>query len=85
MTGNVVFLGFAPAGTPEVSIARSGAALAAFVLGAVGGGRMARRMGAGPQRRWAGTAFGVEAGLFLAATLNGVRWGLRAHDAPRAE
>ena len=30
---------------------------------------MARRMGAGPQSRWAGSAFGVEAGLFLAATL----------------
>ena len=69
MTGNVVFLGFAASGTPGVSGARSAAALAAFLLGAAGGGRMARRMSEGPQHRWAGTAFGVEAGLFMAATL----------------
>lgn len=35
MTGNVVFLGFAAAGAAGLSIARSGAALAAFAAGAI--------------------------------------------------
>jgi len=40
MTGNVVFLGFALAGAPGVSIARCATALAAFVGGAALGGRL---------------------------------------------
>jgi uncharacterized membrane protein YoaK (UPF0700 family) len=67
MTGNVVFLGFAAAGAPGLSVARSGAALLAFLMGAVIGGRMALHMGSGPRYRWTGTAFGMEAALLLAA------------------
>jgi uncharacterized membrane protein YoaK (UPF0700 family) len=67
MTGNVVFLGFAAAGAEGLSVARSGAALFAFVLGAVVGGRMAVHMGSGPRHRWVGAAFGAEALLLLAA------------------
>ena len=44
MTGNVVFLGFAVAGAPGLSVARSGTAVAAFFMGAVIGGRMAWEM-----------------------------------------
>ena len=40
MTGNVVFLGFAMAKVPELSVARSGTALGAFVIGATLGGRL---------------------------------------------
>jgi uncharacterized membrane protein YoaK (UPF0700 family) len=69
MTGNVVFLGFAIAGAPGLSIARSGAALAAFVIGATIGGRLALRMGEGPSRRWASIGFAGEAMLLLAAAL----------------
>jgi uncharacterized membrane protein YoaK (UPF0700 family) len=43
MTGNVVFLGFALAGAPGLSAAASLAALGAFLLGAVAGGRIAAR------------------------------------------
>lgn len=43
MTGNVVFLGFALAGAPGLSAAASLTALAAFLLGAVAGGRIATR------------------------------------------
>src|SRR2546428_7484271 len=43
MTGNVVFLGFALARVPGFSLVRSLAALAAFLAGAVIGGRLALR------------------------------------------
>jgi uncharacterized membrane protein YoaK (UPF0700 family) len=41
MTGNVVFLGFALVGAPGFSIAASLAAMAAFAVGALLGGRLA--------------------------------------------
>ncbi|HEY5258415.1 MAG TPA: YoaK family protein [Candidatus Baltobacteraceae bacterium] len=43
MTGNVVFLGFAIAGAPGISISGSLIALAAFLCGAVLGGRLGLR------------------------------------------
>lgn len=43
MTGNVVLLGFALAGTPGFSIAASLAAMAAFAVGALIGGRLSAR------------------------------------------
>src|SRR2546427_719596 len=66
MTGNVVFLGFAASGAAGLSVTRSGTAVAAFLLGAVIGGRMAARTG-GDRRGWTGVAFAVEAALFLVA------------------
>ncbi len=68
MTGNVVFLGFAVAGVPGLSIGRSGAALGAFLIGAMIGGQMAARLSAGHRRFWISLAFAIEAGLLLAAT-----------------
>src|SRR5689334_21584427 len=44
MTGNVLFLGFAPAGAPDFSIADSVVAVVAFGLGALVGGRLAARL-----------------------------------------
>jgi uncharacterized membrane protein YoaK (UPF0700 family) len=66
MTGNVALLGFAIASAQGLSVARSGTALGAFLVGAVLGGRMATGMSAGPRYRWTGVAFGTEAALFLA-------------------
>jgi uncharacterized membrane protein YoaK (UPF0700 family) len=43
MTGNVVFLGFALAGAPGFSITASLAALAAFAVGALAGGKLTAR------------------------------------------
>ena len=60
MTGNVVFLGFAAAGAPGLSVARSGAALAAFAAGAVLAGRM-------HADRRANIAFAAEAALLFAS------------------
>lgn len=77
MTGNVVFLGFAAVGVTGLSVARSLVSLAAFLLGALIGGRIATTYGDGPRRRWllpvaigegalllaaAGAAVGVDAG-----------------------
>ena len=64
MTGNVVFLGFALAGAPGLSAPASLVALAAFLLGAVGGGRIAARY-EGQKGRHLGnaTAFSVAAVL----------------------
>src|SRR5690349_23696194 len=44
MTGNVVFLAFAVAGAPGLSITRSLSALVAFLIGALIGGRAATRL-----------------------------------------
>jgi uncharacterized membrane protein YoaK (UPF0700 family) len=45
MTGNIVFLGFAIAGAQDFSIAASVTATAAFLLGALAGGRLGAREG----------------------------------------
>src|SRR5216684_2520797 len=63
MTGNVVFLGFAAAGAPGLSPARSGAALLAFVVGAAIGGRIGVPIGAGYVERPTSAALGLEAAL----------------------
>src|SRR2546428_10237842 len=55
MTGNVVFLGFALARVPGFSAARSLAALAAFLAGAVIGGRLGIRLDASTARAVAGS------------------------------
>src|SRR5258708_21279107 len=51
MTGNVVILAFATARVPGLSIARSLAALSAFLVGAIFGGRIAARAGSDSQIR----------------------------------
>jgi uncharacterized membrane protein YoaK (UPF0700 family) len=67
MTGNVVFLGFAAAGTPGLSLRASSAALLAFFLGAAIGGRIAKRIAPGAALRRASMGFAMEALLVLAA------------------
>jgi uncharacterized membrane protein YoaK (UPF0700 family) len=63
MTGNVVLLGVAIAGVPGLSVGRSGAALGAFLVGALIGGRLVAR--SDPRHRWASVGFGLEALLLL--------------------
>jgi uncharacterized membrane protein YoaK (UPF0700 family) len=67
MTGNIVFLGFAMVGTPGFSIPRSLVALAAFLIGAVGGGCLGTGRFAPSRRRWLLTVAGVESALVLVA------------------
>jgi uncharacterized membrane protein YoaK (UPF0700 family) len=65
MTGNVVFLGFALGGARDVSIAGSLVAIAGFLLGAAGGGRLVRH----DARRALPWALAIEVALLLAAAV----------------
>ncbi len=68
MTGNIVFLGFALARVPDFSARRSLAALAAFLIGAVIGGRLGTRLGDSRQR-WLLSVAVIESSLLFAAAL----------------
>ena len=72
MTGNIVFLAFAAAHLPGLSIARSLTALLAFLVGAVLGGRITARASADSQVRFAAQAFLLEVAFLLAASLCGI-------------
>jgi len=67
MTGNVVFLGFAAAGTPGFKVAPYFAAIAAFMLGALIAGRVGKHHANLPLRRWLLVAASVEAVLLWIA------------------
>jgi uncharacterized membrane protein YoaK (UPF0700 family) len=71
MTGNVVFLGFAVADARQFSIPASLAAAAAFLLGALGGGRLGSSLGAHRGRLLA-LSIGIEAVAVAAALLASV-------------
>src|SRR5437879_7038309 len=68
MTGNIVFLGFALARVPEFSARRSLAALAAFLIGAVIGGRLGMRLDHSRQR-WLLRVAVIESSLLFTAAL----------------
>lgn len=69
MTGNIVLLGFAVGGTPGLSIPRSAVSLAAFLIGAVAGGRVAHSLAGRSRHRWLLMAGLGEAALLCAAAL----------------
>jgi uncharacterized membrane protein YoaK (UPF0700 family) len=79
MTGNLVLIGFAFAGTPGISISRSAVALIGFLSGAILGGRMA--FDESRMQRWADRAFMLEALLLgiAAATAAGLSAGAAAN------
>jgi uncharacterized membrane protein YoaK (UPF0700 family) len=81
MTGNVVLLGFALAGVESLSISRSLTALAAFLLGAMLGVRLARSMVPSMQR-WPAAAFACEAALLLMSATVAGSLGVGASAAP---
>jgi len=69
MTGNVVFLGFAAAGTPGFKVIPAVLALLSFMVGAWGAGHLARSHVERPLRRWLLWAALVEGGLLWIAAL----------------
>ncbi|MGN7999192.1 YoaK family protein [Sphingomonas sp. 22176] len=68
MTGNIVFLGFAAAGTPGFTIAPYIVALASFLVGALVAGKVGAHLAGQPLRRW----------LVLAAVTESVLFGVAA-------
>jgi uncharacterized membrane protein YoaK (UPF0700 family) len=64
MTGNIVFLGFAAAGTPGFTIAPYIVALASFLVGALVAGKVGSHLAGQPLRRWLVLAAVTEAVLF---------------------
>ena len=72
MTGNVVFLGFALAGAPGYAPWVYVAAFAAFLVGAVIGGRLGQHFDT-RRSRWLLSVALIEAGLIFAAAL--AAWG----------
>lgn len=82
MTGNVVFLGFAIAGAHGLSASASLLALAAFFAGALGGGRIAVRIGAHRGRQLvAGTS--VSGSLLVIAAIAAAAVGQPVSQAAR--
>jgi uncharacterized membrane protein YoaK (UPF0700 family) len=70
MTGNIVFLGFAAAGTPGFAWPLFIAAIMSFLAGALVGGRTGKAHVGRSERRWLLTAAGVETLLlWIAAAL----------------
>src|ERR1700743_3923862 len=61
MTGNVVFLGFSVDPHSGLSAVASLVAIAAFALGALGGGRVANTLARTAAGRWLATALAAEA------------------------
>ena len=74
MTGNVVFVAFAVAGVPGLSLTRSLTALGAFLIGALIGGRVATRLAEVSTPRWITTALSLESALLLVATLAAINF-----------
>ena len=74
MTGNVVFLAFAVAGAPGLSITRSLTALVAFLAGALIGGRVATFLSGVVTPSWITTALSLESALLLVATLAAINF-----------
>ena len=74
MTGNVVFLAFAVAGAPGLSLTRSLTALVAFLAGALIGGRAATRLSGVLRPSWITTALSLESALLLVATLAAINF-----------
>jgi uncharacterized membrane protein YoaK (UPF0700 family) len=72
MTGNIVFLGFATARVPGLSITLSLTALVFFLTGAVLGGRIMARASSDSHFRFAAQAFLLEVVLLTAASLCGI-------------
>jgi uncharacterized membrane protein YoaK (UPF0700 family) len=78
MTGNVVFLGFAAAGTPGFTVAPYVLAILAFVIGALIAGRTGQAHAGRPLRHWLLVAAMVEAVLLWVAAAIALRFEVAA-------
>jgi uncharacterized membrane protein YoaK (UPF0700 family) len=83
MTGNVVFLGFAAAGTPGFTIAPYIVAIASFMIGALIAGRTAKAHVGASERRWLMISAAVETALLWGAAILALRFDV-ATQSPEA-
>ncbi|WP_380783980.1 YoaK family protein [Sphingomonas sp. R86520] len=83
MTGNVVFLGFAAAGTPGFKVLPFIAAIASFLVGALISGRLGKASVGQTERRWLLISAVVEAALLWAAAIVAIDFDV-ATQAPQA-
>lgn len=74
MTGNIVFLGFAAVGTPGFTASAYLAAIAAFLVGAVVGGRLAKAHASTRLSNWLMRAAIVESSLLVCAAGVALTW-----------
>jgi uncharacterized membrane protein YoaK (UPF0700 family) len=79
MTGNVVFLGFALGGAPGIAATSSLAAIGAFVVGAVLGGRLGKHYAGEQLRKWFLTVAVIESILFIGAGLIALGFDIESH------
>jgi uncharacterized membrane protein YoaK (UPF0700 family) len=68
MTGNIIVLGFALAGAPDISVTASLVSLASFFIGAMLSGHLARALGH-TRQRWIVTMFALETTFLALAAL----------------
>jgi len=80
MTGNIVFMAFAFAGVPGLSIPRSATSLGAFIIGAAIGGILNQKVTSELQSQWIKSALAIEA-VFLGGAA-AVSFGLRSETIP---
>lgn len=80
MTGNIVFLGFAVAGTPGFEPAPYLVAIAAFLAGALIAGRTGKAHAGRPLRRWLMVAALIEAALLWIAACVAIGFDIAAPD-----
>jgi uncharacterized membrane protein YoaK (UPF0700 family) len=82
ITGNVVFMAFALAGIPELSLQRSSVALLTALAGAVVAGHLDSRIRWETRTSWLSIAHVVEAAVLTIAAF--VAWSGRAHFAEQS-
>lgn len=83
MTGNVVFLGFAAAGTPGFSWPLYVLAILTFMVGALLAGRLGRRQAGRPLGQWLVRSAMIEAGLLWIAAIAAIGFDAAAPDQRR--
>lgn len=80
MTGNIVFLGFAVAGTPGFVVAPFLVALVAFMAGALVAGRLGKAMGGRPLHHWLLIGATIETGLLWCAAAIAYRFDIPTQE-----
>jgi uncharacterized membrane protein YoaK (UPF0700 family) len=80
MTGNLVFVGFALGGAPNMEVTKSLTAIASFSAGAVLGGRMGIHFAGAGLRRWVLAVALTESALLIAAGVVGLGFNIETRD-----